>query len=314
MTGASARTDLASATGVIAIPSRIAPVDALDALVYRESHLEEDLGPELERVAFYVPTYMGPPSSLAVMDRMPALQVCQLLTAGFESALPYLRAGVTLCNAAGVHDTSTAELAVGLMIASLRGIDDAARDAGAGRWDHRTRPSLADQRVLVIGAGGVGQAIRRRLEPFEVDVVMVGRSARPGVLAIANVVELLPTADVVVLAVPLDASTTGLVDAAFLSRLPDGALVVNVARGPVVDTAALLAELEGGRLRAALDVTDPEPLPADHPLWRAPGVLITPHVGGDTSAFEPRARRLVDDQARRWRGGGALLNRVEIDR
>jgi phosphoglycerate dehydrogenase-like enzyme len=261
---------------------------------------------DLSRVGFYVPPYLGPKSGLELMARMPSLQVVQLLTVGFDAALPYVPDHVTLCNAVGVHDAGTAELAVALTLASLRGIDDFARAMPDGQWLHSRRASLVDRRVLVLGAGGVGSAIAARLAPFEVDVTVVGRSRRDGVLSMDDVPGLLPAADVVILAVPLNASTTRMVDEAFLSRMRDGALLVNVARGAVVDTDALVRHLHLGRIRAALDVTDPEPLPPDHPLWRAPGVLVSPHVGGNTTAFTPRARRLVDAQVRRWVQGEPL--------
>lgn len=263
-----------------------------------------------EDVVFYVPHYMGPTDDLALMSRMPNLAVVQLLTAGYENALRYLPSGVTLCNAGGVHDASTAELAVGLTIASLRGLDAFARAMPTGAWLYGRREALADKRVLVLGAGGVGQAIRRRLEPFETDVVLVGRSARAGVHAAGDVPALLPSADVVILALPHTEETHHLVDTAFLARMADGALLVNVARGAVVDTDALVEQVASGRIRAALDVTDPEPLPPDHPLWALPGVLISPHVGGNTSAFLPRARRLVAEQLRRFAAGEPLLSVV----
>ena len=224
--------------------------------------------------------------------------------------LPYLPAGARLCNAAGVHDASTAELAVGLILASLRGLDVAARNMESGNWQHETRLSLADRQVVVLGAGGVGQAIGRRLEPFEVTLTMIGRTERPGVRAITDLELILPTADVVVLAVPLDATTRALVDAKFLKLMKNNALLVNVARGPVVDTEALIEALQSGRICAALDVTDPEPLPSDHQLWSAPGLLISPHVGGNSSAFLPRARRLVREQLERLAVGHELVNRV----
>jgi phosphoglycerate dehydrogenase-like enzyme len=263
---------------------------------------------QLAEVAFYVPRYLGSADTLRVMARMPRLQVCQLLMAGYEHALPFLPAGVTLCNAAGVHDASTAELAVALTLARLRGIDDFARAMPEGAWIHGARDALADRRVVVVGAGGVGQAIRRRLEPFEVDVTMVGRTAREGVVAVEDLATLLPTSEVVIMAVPLSPQTHRLVDDAFLAALPDGALVVNVARGAVADTDAILRH--AGRLNFALDVTDPEPLPSGHPLWHAPGVLISPHVGGNTTAFLPRARRLLAEQIERFAAGRPLSNVV----
>jgi phosphoglycerate dehydrogenase-like enzyme len=265
---------------------------------------------DLDRVVFYVPRYMGPVADLELIARMPNLRVVQLLTAGYDNALRFVPRGVTLCNAGGVHDASTAELAVGLILASLRGLDEFARAMPSGTWLYARREALADKRVLVIGAGGVGRAVQRRLEPFEVEVTMAARSARHDVVGAAEITLVLPTVDVVVLALPLTEDTTGLVDDAFLARMRDGALLVNVARGPVVDTDALVRHVAMGRIRAALDVTDPEPLPAGHPLWTLPGVLVSPHVGGNTSAFLPRARRLVEGQMRRFAAGEPLASVV----
>ena len=248
------------------------------------------------------------------LREVPGLAVVQTLTAGYETVLPHLPDGVMLANAQGVHDASTAELAVGLTIAALRGIGEFARAQAEGHWGYRFRPALADRRVLVIGTGGVGTAIADRLAPFEVSLTRVASTARLDergpVHGIAEVAAMLPTHDIVILACPLTQATRGLVDAAFLTAMPDGALVVNVARGAVVDTDALLAEVTTGRLMAALDVTDPEPLPVDHPLWRCPGVLISPHVGGNTSAFAPRARALLRDQLTRFAQGRPLRNVV----
>ncbi len=263
-------------------------------------------------VAFYVPEYMGPDQALAVMGAMASLEVVQTLTAGVDDVLPLLPAGATLCNAAGVHDASTAELAVGLAIASLRGFPGFVRAQDEGTWLHARHDALADRCVVLVGAGSVGSAIATRLAPFEVDLQVVARMARDGVHGLDELNDLLTTADVVILAVPYGPETHHLVDSAFLAALPDGALVVNVARGAVVDTHALLAELTSGRLRAALDVTDPEPLPPDHPLWLAPNVLITPHVGGDTSAFLPRAWRLLQQQLDRFASGETLANIVRV--
>jgi len=255
---------------------------------------------------FYVPSYMAGEWAFEAMSLMPELAVCQLPTAGFEHALAHLPAGVTLCNAAGVHDASTAELAVGLILARLRRIDDMARAMPAGDFIHERYDALADKRVVIVGVGGIGQALARRLAGFECEVTLVGRTARPGVAGREDLDSLIPDADVIVLAVPLDDSTRGMVDAEFLSRMHDGALLVNVARGAIVETDAILAE--AGRLAFALDVTDPEPLPPAHPLWRAPGVLISPHVGGNTTAFLPRIARLVRQQVDRWESGSPLAH------
>jgi phosphoglycerate dehydrogenase-like enzyme len=261
-----------------------------------------------DRVELFVPQYMGAASSLAVMDRMPRLEVVQALTTGVDNVWEHLPQGVTLCSARGVHDASTSELVVGLILASLRRIDDFARAQAEGRWLSGRYEALADKTVMIIGYGSVGHALERRLAPFEVAVVPVARTAKPGVHGFAEIEALLPSADVVVLLCPLTPETRGLVDARFLNLMKTGALLVNAARGPVVVTDDLLQALRHERITAAVDVTDPEPLPADHPLWRAPGVLISPHVGGNTSAFLPRARRLVVDQVRRYAAGEPLLN------
>lgn len=265
---------------------------------------------DIADVEFYVPEYMGPTTVLEAMTQMSTLRVVQTLTAGFDHVLPHLPLGVTLCNAAGVHDASTAELAVGLIIASLRGFPGFVRAQDHGAWLHARHDSLADRRVLLLGVGAVGSAIARRLAPFEVELTPVGRTARAGVRGVDELPALLPEAEVVVLAVPYTERTHRMVDRSFLAHMRDGALLVNVSRGPVVDTEALVTELQSGRLRAALDVTDPEPLPADHALWQAPNVLISPHVGGDTTAFLPRAWRLIQRQLDAFAAGDGLTNVV----
>ncbi|GAA2780062.1 2-hydroxyacid dehydrogenase [Kitasatospora paracochleata] len=268
----------------------------------------------LRTVELFVVPYTFTAAALPLLARMPRLRVLQSLSAGVDDLAPSVPAGVTLCNARGVHDASTAELAVALVLASLRGIPGFVVDQQAHRWSDGFWPALAGRSVLIVGHGSIGAAVEARLAAFECDIVRVARTAResPGgpVHAFGELPRLLGTADVVVLTVPLAPGTRGLVDAGFLARMKDGALLVNVARGPVVDTDALVRELRSGRLRAALDVTEPEPLPADHPLWSAPNVLITPHVGGQTSAFEPRARALVRTQLERFTAGLPPVNVV----
>jgi phosphoglycerate dehydrogenase-like enzyme len=263
----------------------------------------------------YVLPYTFDPAPLALIAAMPRLRLVQTLTAGYEHVLPHLPGGVTLANARGVHETSTAELAVTLTLASLRGVPSFVRGQDAGEWRAGFYPALADKTVLILGYGSIGTAIEDRLAGFEVDVVRVARTARTEsggryVHAFDELPGLLPAADVVIVVTPLDERTRGLVDAAFLARMRDGALLVNVARGAVVDTGALLAETATGRIGAALDVTDPEPLPADHPLRHVPGVLISPHVGGSSSAFRPRALRLIRRQLTAWAAGDPPVNVV----
>lgn len=272
-----------------------------------------ELPASLAEVEFYVPGYMGGPQVSEVVRDMPALKVVQLQTAGFENVLPHLADGVTLCNARGVHDASTAELAVGLILATYRRLPRAVRNQEQQTWPSsydEVDDSLADRTVLILGYGSIGEALERRLSGFECDVIRVARRARDGVHPIAELPELLPRADVVVLLTPATPDTRGMVDAKFLGMLKDGALLVNVARGVVVDTDALLAELGTRRISAALDVTDPEPLPAGHPLWSAPNVLINPHRGGASTAFPPRVARLVRAQLERYAAGEPLINVV----
>ena len=274
----------------------------------------DELPGTIDEVAFYVLPYMRGPAVLARAAEMPKLQVVQTLTAGYEEFLPLVPPGVTLCNAAGLHDTSTAELAVALALASGRHLDEFARNQSIGEWRFAFGRALADQRVLIVGYGHIGRAIERRLDGFEVaSVTRVARHSRTGpppVHPIEELHRLLPQADVMFLIAPHTPQTEGMIGAAELALLPDGALLVNVARGKLVHTDALVAELSAGRIRAALDVTDPEPLPSDHPLWRQPGVLISPHVGGASSAFFPRADRLIAAQLSRFVAGQPLENVV----
>ena len=259
-------------------------------------------------VRFYVPPYQVGPRVSEVLSRMTSLEVVQTMTAGVDNLRGAIPDGVLLCNGRGIHDTSTAELALTLTLASLRGVPGFVRDQDRHRWHPGWHPALADKRVLLVGYGAVGEAVERRLLPFEVEVVRVARTARDGVHAIGELPSLLPEADVVVLVVPLTDETRGLVDAGFLAAMRDGALLVNVARGAVVDTDAVVAALHAGRLHYATDVADVEPLPEDHPLWDAPNLLVSPHVGGASSAMWPRARRLVRDQLHRYAAGEELVN------
>ncbi|GGV36182.1 dehydrogenase [Kitasatospora herbaricolor] len=270
--------------------------------------------PVLRSVEFFVVPYTRTAAALPLLERMPRLRAVQSLSAGVDDLLPFIPPGVTLCNARGVHDASTAELALTLILAALRGVPGFVRAQDREVWQDGPGTALADRTVLLVGHGSIGAAVEERLVPFECDVLRVARTARATargpVRPLTELMDLVPRADVVVLTLPLTAQTRGLVDARFLAAMKDDALLVNVARGPVVDTTALLAELERGRLAAALDVTDPEPLPPGHPLWHAPRTLISPHVGGNSSAFLPRALRLIRSQLERHRTGAPLANVV----
>ncbi|MET1065505.1 MAG: 2-hydroxyacid dehydrogenase [Arthrobacter sp.] len=255
--------------------------------------------PPLPRIDILVQPYMGSAEILRGLEAVDTGLV-QSQSIGYDGVAEALPPGRVFANAAGVHETSTAELALALILASQREFPRLLKNQQEGRWEARPTASLADRRVLIVGYGGVGKAIEDRLLPFETTVTRVASrertDARGHVHGIAELHALLPEHDIVVVGVPLSDSTRHLIDDAFLSAMPDGALLVNVARGPVADTEALVRHTASGRLRAALDVTDPEPLPQDHPLWGTPGVIISPHIGGASSAMRPRMGRLLQRQ------------------
>jgi phosphoglycerate dehydrogenase-like enzyme len=215
---------------------------------------------------------------------------------GYDGASHFVPAGVTFSNAVGVHEAPTAEMAMTLILASQRGWPAVGRNQESQNWDRPTWPGLIGQRVLLIGVGGIGREFEKRIAGFDVELTRVARTARAGIHGIDELPALLPGADIVVLAIPLNDETRGLVDGAFLDQLPHGALVVNVSRGPIVDTAALVEHVRTGAVRSALDVVDPEPLPAGHPLWSLPGSLISPHLGGAVQSMNTRVDPLVLEQ------------------
>ena len=249
-----------------------------------------------------------PPSRMTVLAKLPRLRLIQLMSAGAERAIPFVPPGVTLCNARGAHDPAVAEWIMAVVLAEVRRLPRFLAAQQAGRWDFAASRPLAGQTVLIVGYGSIGEAVERMLTPFGVTMARIARRARPGVSSMDDLSAVLPTADIVILLVPVTPATTGLVDARFLSQMHDDALLVNAARGSIVDTEALLAELRSGRLRAALDVTDPEPLPAGHPLWSAPGLLLTPHIGGAVHEAGARAYAVVIPQIARYVAGEPLHN------
>ncbi|MEU7827094.1 2-hydroxyacid dehydrogenase [Catellatospora sp. NPDC049133] len=263
-------------------------------------------------VEFWVPPLLGGADTVELARGMPALRVVQLLSAGADVWVGQLDSGVTLCDARGVHDVDVAEWVVAAILSSLRRLDYFARAQQEHRFAHDmgAADELSGKRVLIVGAGSIGQAVAVRLAPFGVQLTYVAHTPHDGMHSVDDLPQLLPQADIVVLLLPLTQQTRGMVNAAFLAAMPDGALLVNAARGQVADTDALVKELSTGRIRAALDVADPEPLPPDHPLWDMPNVLFTPHIGGATSGVLPRAYRLVGDQVRRYATGQPLINKV----
>jgi phosphoglycerate dehydrogenase-like enzyme len=284
----------------------VGEVDGVEVVVWGR---RDDADPRTE---VCVPDYRDL-SHFHRLDELPRLRLVQTQLAGFDGQVELLPEGVTLCNASGVHDDATAEHAVGLALAVLRRVPEAVR--GHGTWQQlgRGMRSLADSRVLVLGYGSIGRAVAERLLAHKAEVTAVATRPREDDLVghvhgVDDLERLLPDQHVVVVLLPLSDRTRGFLGAERLALLPDGAVVVNVARGGVLDTDAVIAE--AGRLRFALDVTDPEPLPDDHPLWSAPEVLVTPHVAGGTTAMLPRMAALVRDQLERYAAGRPPRNVV----
>ncbi len=247
----------------------------------------------------------------ALLEAMPGLRVVQTLSAGVDYLLGRLPEQVILCDGRGVHGGSVAEWILTAILASVREFPHFLHAQARGEWAHDVTGELSGKRVLVVGAGDLGAQTARRLRAFDAEPILAARHARQGVHGTDELPRLLPSADVVVLVIPFTDETHHMVDAAFLAKMRDGALLVNAARGPVVVTEALLAELQSGRLHAALDVTEPEPLPPNHPLWHAPNLLLTPHVAGAVHGFPGRAYRLVRAQLERYVSGEPLINVVE---
>jgi phosphoglycerate dehydrogenase-like enzyme len=298
----------------VLVPSA-AVAEAVEALSprVRGHRVDPDDGPpegEAGQAQVWIPRGGARFPDRSFFAALPRLKLVQLMSAGAEQFVGRLPEGVVLCNARGAHTPSTAEWAVTAALAAQRDIPAFVRQQDEGRWAAHTARSMVGARVLVVGAGDIGRRIGRMLAGFDVELTYVGRTARDDVRGTDELPALLPTADVVVLIVPVTDETRGMVDAGFLAAMKDGALLVNAARGVVVDTDALLAELTSRRLYAALDVTDPEPLPEGHPLWSAPNLLLTPHVAGAVPDTNARAAAAVTDQLTRVLEGRPLVNVV----
>ncbi|MBS1814797.1 MAG: 2-hydroxyacid dehydrogenase [Acidobacteria bacterium] len=278
--------------------------------------------------------WVSPFSSKAAPGIFPHLRgvkIIQTLTAGVDSIVKWLPKEITLCDGRGVHDAAASEWVLAAILASLKQLPLYRDRQNAQVWIGQARESdfvdehpaanglyrilgedLARKRVLIVGYGSIGAAIERRLAAFDMEITRVARTAKqqPEVHAIGDLHALLPTVDIVVLIVPLTDETRGLMGEHELRLMKPGTLLVNAARGPVVDTAALLAALQENRIRCAADVTDPEPLPSGHPLWSAPNFLLTPHVASSTPLFLERAFELVARQVAHLENGEALENVV----
>jgi phosphoglycerate dehydrogenase-like enzyme len=258
-----------------------------------------------DAAAFVLPDWQDR-ETLEALPRLERLRVVQALSAGTDWIETLVPPWATLCNARGARDVAVAEWVVGALLGDAYGQFAAARSR---RWSDAVPRELHGTTVLIVGFGSIGREVERHLEPFGVTVIGVARHARDGIHSVAELPSLVGQADAVVVLAPLTPETAGLVDAALLGRMRDGALLVNAGRGGVVDTAALVAELESGRLRAVLDVVEPEPLPDGHPLWDL-ALAITPHNAGDTATADERAVRFGAEQLVRFARGEPLLNVV----
>jgi len=269
-----------------------------------------ELPASASEVEVVIPPFPIMRPDLSLLSGLPRLRLVQLQSAGAEKVIPFVPPGVTLATARGAHDTAVAEWVLSVLLAHYHYLPRFTLAQREQRWDFTLTGELSGKTVLILGFGSIGEAVARRLAGFDVTLLPVARRPRPGVSGVDELPALLPRADVVVLLVPVTPATEGMVDAKFLAQLPDGALVVNAARGGIVDTGALLAELSSERLSAALDVTDPEPLPPGHPLWSAPGLILTPHVGGASGKPMIRAMAVAKAQLIRYAAGEPLQNVV----
>ncbi len=295
-------------------------------IVRLPDHLDRDVDVEI-----WIPPMFGWLAT-PMFSHLRGVKFIQSLLAGVDWILPWLPQEIVLCDGQGLHNIPVAEWVMAAILGSLKhfsefrdrqrehfwdgqsvsqGASILKNDAKNQRLPYRILgEELATKKVLIVGYGGIGAELERLIQAFDVELTRVARTARPGIAAIEDLGKLLPDADVVVLLVPLTPETRGLMNAAMLTRMKPGALLVNAARGPVVDTAALLAELNSGRIHAVLDVVDPEPLPPEHPLWSAPNCFITPHVGGSVAEFAVRGYKFAAEQVRRYMAGEPLKNRV----
>jgi phosphoglycerate dehydrogenase-like enzyme len=263
----------------------------------------DEPSPEVE---FLVPRW----SELQALDELTGLKVIQLLSAGVDGIVDRVPDGVTLCDARGARDRAMAEWIAAAILAEVKHARPFAIAQGRREWRPMTLHDAAGLRILVVGFGSIGRATREVLAPLECEIVGVARTARDGVHGVDELPELLGEFDVVVNLLPLTDQTRGFFGARELGLMRDDALYINVGRGATTDTDALLAELQAQRIRAVLDVVDPEPLPAEHPLWTAPNVMISPHSAGDTPAADRAAWALAAKQLRRYAAGEPLENVV----
>jgi phosphoglycerate dehydrogenase-like enzyme len=265
---------------------------------------------DLGRVHFFVPPYEMQAEVAATLPKMRALEVVQTITSGIDWLPTSIPRGAVICNASSALSDSVAEWIVAAILLHVKRFPRFLRQQAESRWEQKGVSELAGKTVMILGHGAIGRALERRLGSFDVKFIRITRTERSGTIPLERSRERLNQVDILVVLLPLTEETRGVVHAEFLGGLRDGTLVINAARGSIVDIAALTAELRRRRLSAVLDVTDPEPLPSDHPLWRTPNVVITPHIASETAGSEHRAYELVWTQLRRYLSGEELENVV----
>jgi phosphoglycerate dehydrogenase-like enzyme len=246
---------------------------------------------QLAQISIYVPRYMAGVKALSYMEKMPNLHLLQLLMAGYDDAIAFMKDGQKLCNARGVHDFSTSELAISMILAHFKNHAEFARHQTQGSWHHKTAGSLYAKRIAIVGAGSIGSKLGSMLTIFETQVDLFASYARENIKSMDELSSNAHLYDCIVLVVPLTDKTRNLIDKKILGSMKD--------------------ELSKGRISAALDVTDPEPLPDNHPLWSMPNCQIIPHVGGDSEAFEPQARKYLEQQFAEIAQGLPLRNEID---
>jgi phosphoglycerate dehydrogenase-like enzyme len=265
---------------------------------------------DLSGITFYVPQYMSGQKGLEFTRKMSSLKHLQMPNAGVDDALAYVNPGVNLYNARGVHDASTAELAVALAISARRGFYNFAKAQFSGIWQHKRYSSFNDSKIAILGNGSIAKTLNKYLSVYDVEIVHFSRTASDGAMAITDFDAKISYFDVIFLVLPLNKESRGFFNENRMLKMKHGATLVNVARGAIVDTDALVKVLNSGLINAGLDVTDPEPLPAGHQLWSAKNCVITPHVGGDSTAFDSRCKKLVESQLAKLAAGEPLLNKI----
>ncbi|MFT4147652.1 MAG: NAD(P)-dependent oxidoreductase [Micrococcaceae bacterium] len=263
-----------------------------------------------EDIDMVVVPFAVKPKHVENINKCPNLKLVQTASVGYDALKGTLNKGVRVANMQGFNADATSELAVTLLLAYLRDVPEFVRNQERSKWVYKQSDTLAEKKVLLLGAGDIGSEVARKLEAFDAHVTKMARTARGDILAIEDLAQQVPLHDILFIMLPLTDETRSLIDASILAKIPDGGIIVNAGRGPIVKTDDLIAELETGRISAVFDVVDPEPLPQDSPLWKMKNVLFTPHVAGDTKLTQKRAVAILDRQIDALSKGNKIINIV----